>query len=175
MRSEAELRERATEMAAKYHQGALVESFLPGREFTVGVLGDADRPKVLPPMELVFTDPGNDAPIYLYEHKLDFSPTLRYDAPAQLDAGLKRQLETAAKRVWKALGCRDVARIDFRLDAKGRVSLIEVNRLPGMTPDWSDLCLIAKGAGMTYEQLIGAIIAPAVARARARAKTRGQA
>ncbi len=175
VRSEAELRERATEMAAKYHQGALVESFLPGREFTVGVLGDADRPKVLPPMELVFTDPGNDAPIYLYEHKLDFSPTLRYDAPAQLDAGLKRQLETAAKRVWKALGCRDVARIDFRLDAKGRVNLIEVNPLPGMTPDWSDLCLIAKGAGMTYEQLIGAIIAPAVARARARAKTRGPA
>ena len=67
-----------------------------------------------------------------------------------------------------ALGCRDVARIDFRMDDKGRIYFIECNPLPGLTPGWSDLVLIAQGAGMDYRTLIGEIMAPAIRRYKER-------
>ena len=67
-----------------------------------------------------------------------------------------------------ALGCRDVARIDFRMDDKGRIYFIECNPLPGLTPGWSDLVLIAQGAGMDYRGLIGEIMAPAIRRYKER-------
>jgi D-alanine-D-alanine ligase len=67
-----------------------------------------------------------------------------------------------------ALGCRDVARIDFRMDDKGRLYFIECNPLPGLTPGWSDLVLIAQGAGMDYRGLIGEIMAPAIRRYKER-------
>ena len=169
--NEAELRERAPEMAAKYHQGVLVEEFLSGREFTVGILGDPEKPRVLPPMEIVFTDPGNPHPIYAFEHKQDFSPAVRYDVHAKLDKKLGRALRSAASKAYAALGCRDVARVDLRLDAQGHVNFIEVNPLPGLTPGWSDLCLIASGAGIEYRQLIGLILAPAIARYNAKRAT----
>ncbi|MFL5322561.1 MAG: D-alanine--D-alanine ligase, partial [Myxococcaceae bacterium] len=73
------------------------------------------------------------------------------------------------------LGCRDVARIDFRMDEKGRVYFLECNPLPGLTPDWSDLVLIAKGEGMDYRALIGEIMDPAIRRYREHeARRRGE-
>lgn len=168
IRNQAELEARIPEMAAKYKQGVLVEEFLTGREFTVGILGGPDKPTVLPPMEIVFVDSKGGLPFYDFAHKLDFSPAVRYDTPAKVDRNLGRALARAASKAFSALGCRDVARVDLRLDAKGRVNFIEVNPLPGLTPEWSDLCLIAKGAGLSYEDLIGRILEPAIARVRAK-------
>jgi D-alanine-D-alanine ligase len=161
-RDEAELRAFARELIARYRQPALVEVFLPGREFTVGLLGEK-RPRVLPPMEIVFTRP-TEHPVYSFEHKLAFTDDVRYDCPANVDARLLRDIEDVARGAFIALGCRDVARIDVRCDARGKVNFIECNPLPGLTPDWSDLCMIAKAAGLSYAELIGEILAPAIRR-----------
>jgi D-alanine-D-alanine ligase len=165
--SEAELREVVKEIASKYQQPALVEEYIGGREFTVGLLGER-RPRVLPPMEIVFLDKEEKTPIYSFQHKLDWTDRIRYDAPAKLEPALLEKLRTAARGSFMALGCRDVARIDFRMDDKGRIYFIECNPLPGLTPGWSDLVLIAAGAGMDYRGLIGEIMAPAIRRYKER-------
>jgi D-alanine-D-alanine ligase len=164
--NEAELRELVQGVVTRYQQPALVEEYLPGREFTVGLLGE-DRPRVLPPMEIVFNPAAGDFPLYTLEHKLAWVDAVRYEVPAKLEPKLQRELERAARAAFKALGCRDVARIDFRLDAEGRPSFIECNPLPGLSPGWSDLCLIASAAGIEYHALVGEILAPAIRRFRA--------
>jgi len=168
--TEAELREAAREMIAKYDQPALVEDYIAGREFTVGLLGER-RPKVLPPMEVVFL--ANDAhPVYSFEYKQDWSSKIRYDVPAQLEPSQLKALERAARECFMALGCRDVARVDFRMDAQGRVYFLECNPLPGLTPGWSDLVLIAKAAGIEYPALISEILSGAIRRYKERERER---
>lgn len=163
-RNEAELREKAGFIIDRYRQPALVEEYLPGREFTVALLGER-RPRVLPPMEIVFTKADVDPhPVYSYQHKLDATEEVRYERPAQLDPRLKETIERHSRKVFAVLGCRDLARIDFRMDAKGQVHFIECNPLPGLTPGWSDLCLIAESVGIGYRELIGEIMAPAIRR-----------
>jgi len=164
---EAGLRSIVKELFAKYRQPILVEEFLPGREFTVGVLGHVDdgrRPEMLPPMEIVYTQPDVPHQIYAFEDKLDWTKKIRYEKNAELDETLKREVEAVVVGAWRALGCRDVARFDVRLDAAGRPSFIEANPLPGLTWGWSDLCLIAEAAGFSYEQLIARVMAPALRR-----------
>ena len=168
-RSEAELREKALMIIQKYGQAALIEEFLPGREFTVALLGER-RPRVLPPMEIRFVKPASEHPVYSFAHKLKSTPEIEYVAPAELDPALKAEIERVARGCFTALGCRDVARIDFRLDAQGRVQFMECNPLPGLTPDWSDLCLIANAAGMDYRTVIGEILAPAIRRFKQKQK-----
>ncbi|MBM7117257.1 ATP-grasp domain-containing protein [Archangium primigenium] len=165
--SEAELREVVKEIVTRYKQPALIEEYIGGREFTVGLLGER-RPRVLPPMEIVFLDKEDKTPVYSFQHKLEWNDRVRYDAPAKLEPALLEKLRTAARGSFMALGCRDVARIDFRMDDKGRIYFIECNPLPGLTPGWSDLVLIAQGAGMDYRGLIGEIMAPAIRRYKER-------
>jgi D-alanine-D-alanine ligase len=172
LESEDRLREAAAALFQKYKQPVLVEEFLSGREFTLGLLGE-NRPKVLPPMEIVYTNPDTKFPIYTFEHKLTEHPEVRYEAPAKVDAKLLRELERVARNSFIALGCRDVSRIDLRCGANGKVYFIECNPLPGLTPDWSDMCLVAKAAGMSYRDLIGEIMAPAIARVRDKQKQNG--
>jgi D-alanine-D-alanine ligase len=174
VKSEAELREVAKEMASRYRQPALVEEYINGREFTVGLLGER-RPRVLPPMEIVFTDKTEVNPVYSFEHKLDWTNRIKYETPAKLDKDQLREMEKAARNVFTALGCRDVARIDFRMDDKGKIYFLECNPLPGLTPGWSDLCLIATAAGMDYRTLIGEILAGAVRRYKERERERERA
>ena len=119
-------------------------------------------------MEIVFVAPDTKHPVYAFGDKLDWTQKIRYDRPAKMTPEFEREVQDVALGAWRALGCRDVARFDLRCDAKGRVKFIEVNTLPGITPGWSDLCLIAESAGLTYEALIGAILEPAIARLRAR-------
>ncbi|MFO0640419.1 MAG: hypothetical protein U0183_14465 [Polyangiaceae bacterium] len=162
--TEDEAREHAQAILTRYKQGALVEEFLPGREFTVALLG-YPKPRVLAPMEIVFREDLKD-PIYTFDHKLDANDEVRYEAPAKLEPKLLREIERVALGAFTTLGCRDVARIDLRLDAAGRPSFIECNPLPGLTPGWSDICLIANAVGLGYEALIGEILAPALRRSR---------
>jgi D-alanine-D-alanine ligase len=168
--TEAELREAAREMIAKYDQPALVESYVAGREFTVGLLGER-RPKVLPPMEVVFLA-AEKHPVYSFEYKQDWSSKIRYDVPAHLEPSQLRALERAARECFIALGCRDVARVDFRMDEQGKVYFLECNPLPGLTPGWSDLVLIAKAAGIEYHALIAEILSGAVRRYKERERER---
>ncbi|MBL8909424.1 MAG: ATP-grasp domain-containing protein [Archangium sp.] len=172
--NEAELREVVKEMVERYQQPALVEEYIGGREFTVGLLGER-RPEVLPPMEIVFTDKTDKTPIYKFEDKLEENDRIRYEVPAKLEPGQLDRLKAAARGAFMSLGCRDVARIDFRMDEAGRIYFIECNPLPGLTPGWSDLVLIAQGDGMDYRTLIGEILSGAIGRYKERRSKRRDA
>ena len=142
------------------------------RTFTVGLLGER-RPEVLPPMEIVFTDKSDKTPIYKFEDKLEENDRIRYEVPAKLEPGQLERLRASARTAFMSLGCRDVARIDFRMDAEtGKIYFIECNPLPGLTPGWSDLVLIAQGDGMDYHTLIGEILSGAIRRYKERGSRR---
>jgi D-alanine-D-alanine ligase len=174
VRDEGELRDVARDLIVKYRQPALAEAYVAGREFTVGLLGER-RPRVLPPMEVVFLDASDPTPIYSFEMKQDWSSQIRYEVPAKLSERELDRLERAARECFGALGCRDVARIDFRMDAEGRIYFIECNPLPGLTPGWSDLVLIAQSAGIEYGALIGEILSFAIRRYQERERERERA
>jgi D-alanine--D-alanine ligase len=163
---EARLREVAREIIDRYGQPAIVEEYIEGREFTVGLLGER-RPRVLPPMEVVFLK-GGERPVYDYVCKQDWPNHVRYECPATLTKEELKTMERVCRSTFMTLGCRDVARVDLRLAKDGTVYVIEVNPLPGLTPDYSDLCLIANGAGMDYRTLIGDILSGAIKRWQAR-------
>jgi D-alanine-D-alanine ligase len=162
---EASLREVAQILIRTYRQPVLAEAFLPGREFTVALLGER-KPRVLPIMEIVFTDKSDPFPTYTFKSKFE-GVGVENKVPCEVDPILLRQLERTAKAAFQAVGCRDLARIDLRLDSEGRVHFIECNPLPGMAPNFSDLCVMAKAEGTTYEALVAEIMAPAVRRFRA--------
>lgn len=163
---EASLRDVARELIERYGQPALVEEYIFGREFTVGLLGER-RPRVLPPMEVVFLNAG-ERPVYDYECKQDWQAHVRYECPAQLSKEELKTIERVCRTTFMTLGCRDVARIDLRMTKEGTVHVIEVNPLPGLTPDYSDLCLIANGAKIDYRTLIGDILSGAIKRWQAK-------
>lgn len=167
---EQELRTLVGEIVRRFDQPALVETYLPGREFTVGSLAVGEGLRVLPAMEIVFTDASVEHPVYSYGHKTETEGGVRFDVPAQLDAALEREIAECTTQAFRALGCRDVARIDLRLDAQGRVHFIECNPLPGLSPGFSDLCVIAESAGISYGELIGMILAPAIERLHAKGR-----
>jgi D-alanine-D-alanine ligase len=168
---EASVHRLARDLVERYGQPALVEEYIVGREFTVGLLGER-RPRVLPPMEVVFLKPGRH-PVYDYECKQDCDKFVRYECPpSRLSREDLKTIERVCRTTFMALGCRDVARIDLRLTPDGRVYVIEVNPLPGLTPDYSDLCLIAKSAKIDYHSLIGEILSGAIKRWRERQEGR---
>ena len=171
---ENELREVAREIVGKYRQPALVEEYIFSREFTIGMLGER-RPRVLPPMEVVFLDKSDETPIYSFEMKQDWNDLIRYEVPAKLSERELDRLERAARECFAALGCRDVARIDFRMTPQGRIYFIESNPLPGLAPGWSDLVLIAQAAGIEYRALIGEILSFAIRRYQERERERERA
>ncbi len=163
---EASAREVARELIERYGQPALVEEYIQGRELTVGLLGEK-RPRVLPPMEVVFLTQ-TERPVYDYECKQHWQKHVRYECPANLTKEELRAVERACRSTFMTLGCRDVARVDLRIAPGGKVYVIEVNPLPGLTPDYSDLCLIANGARIDYRTLIGEILSGAVKRWQSR-------
>ena len=162
VRDEPALRAEAKDQLGRYKQPIMVEAFLPGREFTLGVLGMGDT-RVLVPLEVRFTDTTNPFPVYGFENKF-YSRDIALEVPAKVEAELGKELARVAAESYRALGCRDVARVDLRLDAEGRVCFIECNPLPGLAPGFSDLCLIANASGLSYEALIGEILKPALRR-----------
>jgi D-alanine-D-alanine ligase len=164
VKDEAAARAAARALVERYGQPALVEEYIVGREFTVGLLGER-RPKVLPPMEVVFIEP-NGLPVYGFEEKQSDTPRVRFECPAQITPAEQRRMEKTVRDTFAALDCRDVARIDLRMAPDGRVYVIEINPLPGLTPDFSDLCTIAKVAGMDYRTLIGEILSGSLKRHR---------
>jgi D-alanine-D-alanine ligase len=106
--------------------------------------------------------------VYDYACKQDWQRHVRYECPAQLTKDELRAVERACRATFMTLGCRDVARVDLRLTPAGRVYVLEVNPLPGLTPDYSDLCLIANGAKVDYRTLIGEVLSGAIKRWQSR-------
>ncbi len=168
--NEKELRERALYIVNTYQQPALVETFLPGREFTVGILGRADAKLFsrhpdwyekdgfhrFPVLEL---DTSRSVTPWVYglEAKskdvgADGSPG--YFCPADIEPELEKKLKYFALRAHQLLYTLDVSRTDIRLDEEGNPRVMEINTLPGLTPNYSDLCLQAQAEGIRYEDLV---------------------
>jgi len=139
----------------KFDQPVLVEEFLPGREFTVGVLGTGRQARVLGTLEIeILASPSGG--IYSYQTKEQCKRLVRYSAaPA---GEIRQSVEALALGAYRALECRDGARADLRLDRHGVPTFMEINPLPGLHPTHSDLPMIATQEGMSYPELIGAII-----------------
>jgi D-alanine-D-alanine ligase len=164
--SEEELRAKVTAIIDRYKQPALVEEYIHGREFTVGLLGSKRRLRVLPPMEIRFKDEANERPVYDYVVKQEWEKHVEYECPAKLTESENRLVEKVARATFAALECRDFARVDLRMAPDGKVYVFEVNPLPGMTPGYSDLVLISNAAGMDYDQLMGEILVGGLRRLR---------
>jgi len=144
----------------KFRQPVLVETFLPGREFTVGILGTGEGARALKPMEVVFLSDSQSAS-YSYETKKNYLDKVEY----RLVAGeLGKACEEVALAAWRGLGCRDGGRIDVRLDTQGVPNFIEVNPLAGLNPIDSDLPILCRLSGITYQSLIKQIMDSALER-----------
>ncbi len=145
-----------------YAQKAIIEEFLPGREFTVALMGNGTDIRVLPIVEINFASlPAGCNPIYSYEAKwvwdTEETPLQIFDCPAQLEPFLQQQIEHLCRRAFHALGCRDWCRVDVRLDALGRPHVIELNPLPGILPrPEQNSCFpkAARAAGLSYTEMI---------------------
>jgi len=168
--NETEMRERVKYVVQSYQQPALVENFLPGREFTVGQLGRPDAKLFSRHPELYDPDGFHRLPILelkteksatpgIYSHaakaqQLGEKGAPEYICPAEVEPELAKKLHHLALRGHQLLSAIDVSRVDFRLDADGNPRLIEINPLPGLTPGYSDLCIQAAAEGIRYEDLI---------------------
>lgn len=138
----------------KYRQPVLVEHYLSGREFTVGILGTGDKSRYLGVLE-VFYKPGAEDGVYSFMNKERCEDLIEYSLA---DDKAAIRASRFALAVWKSLGCRDAGRVDFRLDNRGTPNFLEINPLAGLHPEHSDLCIIASKVGMPYSKLIGEII-----------------
>jgi D-alanine-D-alanine ligase len=143
-------------MIRRYRQPAIVERYVTGREFTLGLVG-WPKPMTFPPMEVVFLRPGART-VYEYSLKQDWIGKVEYVCPARIPRKLDAEMRRLALETFRLFGCRDVARVDFRVDQRGRPWVIEINPLPGLTPGYSDLVLNAAAVGVGYEELIGRIL-----------------
>jgi D-alanine-D-alanine ligase len=149
-----ELKSIVAELLARFRQPVLVETYLPGREFTVGIVGTGDEARTLGVMEIIPTK--NAATIdYGLENKDNCAENIVYRLIEDSEA---REAADVALAAWRALRCRDGGRIDIRSDAEGRPHFIEVNPLAGLNPEHSDLCFIARFRGLAYQELIGLIM-----------------
>ena len=158
----SQLAHQVDRLLEDYAQAVIVEECLPGREFTVGFLGHLE-PEALPLLELQFLDPSRPA-IYDLDLKQDPPDKIRHVCPAPVDEPLARRIVDVARRAFLVLECRDVGRVDVRLDEHGHPHVLEVNPLPGLAPHYSDICKMTEALGWAHEEVIERILTPALDR-----------
>jgi len=183
--NETQLRSQLRRLFDRYDQPVLAERFIEGREVTVGVVGnltspvawripdDEEAPRVqkglhfFPPLEVDMSRyPAEERGIYTSRIKVDWVDEFHYLCPAPLSEELVEELNWLTAATFRVTGCRDVARVDFRLDANdnNKPYILEINPLPGLNPGYSDLCLEAQADGWTYEELVNRILDEAIER-----------
>jgi len=163
------LNRRVGELLERFRQPVLVETFLPGREVTVGIAGTGSRARVLGVME-VLLQPSADEDVYSFDNKARYQERVKYSLAT---GELAEQARQVALRVWRGLGCRDAGRVDLRCNAAGQPSFIEVNPLAGLHPVDSDLSLLCTLAGIPHRELIAMILDSARARILTPSSARG--
>ncbi len=183
--NEAELRTQIAQILTEYHEPALVEKFIGGRELTVGIVGNLTRPvarripddeeapriyhglRFLPPLEIgLGRYAEEEGGVYTHRAKVDLAEELTYTCPAHLSQEQVDELEWLAAATFRVLGCLDVARVDFRLDETDgdRPYILEINPLPGLSPGISDLVIEAEAAGIGHSELVNTILNEALKR-----------
>jgi D-alanine-D-alanine ligase len=156
-----ELQNVCTNLLQTFRQPVLVETYLPGREFTVGLVGTGKEAKALGAMEVIL-NPDAEQHAYSYDNKEHYENLVRYAAVNDAEA---RQAIEVSLRAWRGLGLQDAGRIDLRSDARGNPHFIEVNSLAGLNPVRSDLPILCSLVGISYDQLITDILNSALKRA----------
>jgi len=164
--SPASLRERVLFLLREYAQPVIVETYLPGPEFTVAILGNGVEARCLPVVAFDFGAlPAGAAPVYGYEAKWVWDTPKRpleiFHCPADVAAPLYREIEQLALDAYHALACRDWCRVDVRVDRFGVPNVIELNPLPGIIPDPAmNSCFpkAARAAGYTYDELVQEVV-----------------
>jgi D-alanine-D-alanine ligase len=142
----------------RFHQPVIVETYLSGREFTVGITGTGSQATVIGVMEVLLTNKAESG-AYSYTNKQEFRERCRYELT-------RGEMATACEKValaaWNVLNCADGGRVDLRCDANGIPNFIEVNPLAGMNPTYSDLPILSRMNGISYDELIGRIMQSAI-------------
>jgi len=150
-----QLLKTCTRLLPDFPDGLLVEELLPGREVTVGIVGNAPRARVVAVMEVVWTE-RSEVDAYTQLNKDEYLDRMEYRLV--VDEPLADEAARLAMDVVEVLGCRDAARVDLRCDAAGRLQFLEVNPLPGLHPVRSDLPIMARLAGISYDEILGGIV-----------------
>ncbi len=145
------------DLLSRFSQGVLLESFLPGRELTVGIVGTGDAAHALGTLEIVLRDEA-EPDVYSYVNKERCEELVEYRLVRPEDDPEVAQAETLALQAWRALGCRDGGRVDLRSDADATPNFLEVNPLAGLHPEHSDLPMLCTAMGIAYADLIRAIV-----------------
>jgi D-alanine-D-alanine ligase len=165
-----ELEINVKDLLEKYPgQPVLVEEYVKGREITVGVMGNGS-PRVLGIMEAVNKNEAKDDFFYSLEIKRDWRNLVDYVSPPRLPGSLENKIKKYAITAFKEFGCRDIARIDFKISAENQPFLLEINPLPGLSPESGDLVIMARKNGIEYEDLILSILDNAFSRYDIRAR-----
>ena len=184
VRNEDELREQLSATIERYHQSALVEKYIEGREVTVGIVGnlegpvarrlpeDEDAPRVqaglrfFPPMEVNLQPFEGSDVVYSNRLKVALADQLEYLCPAPLDDDMIDELNWYAAAVFRVTGALDVSRVDFRLDMHDnwKPYILEINPLPGLSPGISDLVIEAAAEKVAHTHLVNMILDTALRR-----------
>jgi D-alanine-D-alanine ligase len=159
------LRREVDRCLGEYREPCLVETYLPGAEVTVALLGSGRGARVIGAMEIAPASEAAETFVYGLETKRSYKELVRYHAPPRT---LTREqcvdASQAALTAYRALGCRDVARIDLRFDARGRANFLEANPLPGLNPVTSDIVLLMGLLGIGFQALVSQILEEALRR-----------
>ena len=153
--------QEASRILENYRQPVMIEEFIDGDEVTVGIIGNSS-PEIIGMMRILPRK--KDVPfVYSLEVKRDYVNQVDYECPARLSPEVLEKIAASSLRVYQGLGCRDFARIDFRISPEGAAHFLEVNPLPGLGT-YSDLVIMAIKMGWTHEKLIGAVFDAALER-----------
>jgi len=156
------IKEPVANLLERYHQPVLVEEFIDGDEITVGIVGNRP-PKIVGVMRVV---PRQKAEYFIYslEVKRDWERLVDYECPAKLSSSVVQSIADAALKVFRVLCCRDISRVDFRVNAEGTPFFLEINPLPGLNPHSGDLPIMAGKMGYKYQELVAAALNGALSR-----------
>jgi D-alanine-D-alanine ligase len=157
-----QVRGAITDLLTRFRQPVLVEPYLNGREFTVGLLGTGASARTIAAMEIHLGDNAEPG-LYSLSNKEHYEDRVSYTI-ARDEMG--REAERVALEAWRALGCRDGGRADLRAGADGKIYFLEVNPLAGINPATSDLPIMWRMLGRQYEDLIGIILDEAMTRVK---------
>lgn len=163
IRERIDLPSACSRLIDTFRQAVLIEPYLPGREFTVGILGTGNRAAALGTIEVNLGETA-EAGVYSYINKAQYEEKVSYALIRPGDDPVVSEAEQVALAAWRVLGCRDAGRIDLRCDSNGRPLFMEVNPLAGIHPIHSDLPIICRHLGIAYAELIERIVASAALR-----------
>ncbi|MCY2961207.1 MAG: D-alanine--D-alanine ligase [Planctomycetota bacterium] len=164
VRTLEELRRETLRVVRDYGEPALVEEYVSGTEMTIGILGTGKDARVIGAMEIAPRIAKPEEFVYSLEVKRDWERQVEYHVPPRVPPATLRAAEHCALAAYRALGCRDIARVDVRLDARGTPKFLEANPLPGMNPRTGDLCILSTRSGLGYVDLVDRIVVSALSR-----------